>query len=51
MVRDVPARGLGLFDLMLALAVLALLVYVVRLDWPQRPDAAPSAASSTTAAR
>jgi len=51
MVRDVPARGLGLFDLMLALAVLALLVYVVRLDWPRRPDGPPPPASSATAAR
>jgi len=51
MVRGVSTRGLGLFDLVLALAVLALLVYVVRLDWPQRPGAAPAAAPSTTAAR
>ena len=51
MVRGVSTRGLGLFDLMLALAVLALLVYVVRLDWPQRPGAVAPAPPSTTAAR
>jgi len=51
MVRRVPTRGLGLFDVLLALAVLALLVYVVQFDWPERPGAGPAAAPSTTAAR
>jgi hypothetical protein len=51
MVRGVPTRGLALLDLALVLAVLALLVYVVRLDWPRRPARTPPAASSTTAAR
>ena len=51
MVRGVATRGLGLFDVLVALAVLALIVYVVRLDWPPRPGAAPSATPSTTAAR
>jgi len=51
MVRRVPIRGLGLLDVVLVLAVLALLVYVVRLDWPQRPGGAPAVTSSATAAR
>ena len=46
MVRRVLARGLGLFDLMLALAVLALIVWVVRLDWPRPPDARPPVPSA-----
>jgi hypothetical protein len=36
------ARGLSLLDLVVVLAVLALLVYLTRLDWrPRRPAAAP----------
>jgi len=47
MVRRVATRGLSLFDLALALAVLALIVWVVRLDWPPRPDRRPPAAVAT----
>jgi len=36
MVRAVK-RGLTLLDLLVALAFLALLVYLVRLDWPRPP--------------
>jgi hypothetical protein len=42
MVRRV-ARGLTLMDLLLTLAVLALLIYVVRLDWSAPPAAPPPA--------
>ena len=46
MVRRVLTRGLGLFDLVLALAVLALIVWVVQLDWPPRTDGRPPVAST-----
>jgi hypothetical protein len=45
------ARGVGLIDVVVALALLALLVWLVRLDW--RPAGAPSPAahSSTRSSR
>jgi hypothetical protein len=40
--RHDATRGLGLLDLVVVLGVLALLVYLVRLDWrPAGPGAAP----------
>jgi hypothetical protein len=42
------AEGLSLLDLVVALAVLALLVYLVRLDWPSRPVEPPAAAHGST---
>jgi hypothetical protein len=35
-------RGFGLLDLVVVLGVLALLVWVVRLDWPGMPAPAPT---------
>lgn len=48
MVRRV-ARGLTLMDLLLTLAVLALLIYVVRLDWSAPPTPAPPAPAAAPA--
>jgi hypothetical protein len=39
-------RGLGVVDVMLALALLALLIYVLRLDWRRHPVPPPPAATS-----
>jgi hypothetical protein len=36
------ARGLGLLDAMVVLGLLALLVWLVRLDWPRAEHAAPA---------
>jgi hypothetical protein len=42
------ARGLSLLDLVVVLAVLALLIYLTRLDWrPRRPAEAPAPPTST----
>jgi hypothetical protein len=43
-------RGLSLLDLIVALALLALLVYLVRLDW-RRESAAPAGHSATHSSR
>jgi hypothetical protein len=42
------AEGLGLLDLLVALAVLALLVYLVRLDWRPPPVEPAAAAHGST---
>ena len=34
-------RGVGVLDVVLALALLALLIYVLRLDWRRQERAAP----------
>ena len=38
-------RGVGLLDVVLALALLALLIYVLRFDWRRLEPAAPPPAS------
>jgi hypothetical protein len=39
----VPRRGVSLLDLVVTIALLALLVYLVRLDWQrQRPEPSPT---------
>jgi hypothetical protein len=43
-------RGLSLLDLIVALALLALLVYLVRLDW-RREAGAPPGHSETCSSR
>ena len=49
-VRRETGRGMGLLDLLVVLALAALLVYLVRLDWRRSPSPA-AAPSSTTVPR
>ena len=48
MVRPMRRRGFSLLDLVVVLALLALLVYAVRLDWRRLPAEPSAGAQSAT---
>jgi hypothetical protein len=48
--RSRATHGLGLLDLLVVLALLAVLVWVVRSDLPRRQPAPPAAPSEAAAA-
>jgi hypothetical protein len=51
-VKRPATRALSLLDLVVAIALLALLVYLVRLDWRHPPaETAPAAHSATHSSR
>jgi hypothetical protein len=49
-VRGREARGIGLLDVVVVLALGALLVYLVRLDWKPAPTPAAPPTSTTAPA-